>query len=83
MSYGVVDLQLYHVNELRYMLDNIKPSSKSWMDQEAREHWSASKIHRTSLDSYLLTERGGLQRTDRAVTTCRLPPQPWERPGKC
>ena len=26
-----------------------------------------------NLDSYTLVERGGLQGTDRAVTTCRLP----------
>ena len=33
------------------------------------------------LDFFTLDEHGGLQGTDRAVTTCRLPPQPWK--GKC
>ena len=30
------------------------------------------------LDSYTPNEHGGLQGTDRAVTTCSLPPQPWK-----
>ena len=34
-----------------------------------------------NLYSYTLLECGGLQRTDRAVTTCRLPPEPESR--KC
>ena len=37
-----------------------------------REYWSASNL-RNYLDSYTLAERGGMPRTDRAVTTCRHP----------
>ena len=36
------------------------------------EYWSASNL-RKYLDSYTLAERGGMPRTDRAVTTCRHP----------
>jgi hypothetical protein len=46
--------------------------AKFKMDREIFEHWSASKRERLS-DSYKIPERGGLQGTDRAVTTCHLP----------
>jgi hypothetical protein len=36
------------------------------------EYWSASNLS-DNLDSYTPIERGGIQRTDRAVTTCDLP----------
>ena len=38
----------------------------------ATEYWSASNLC-DNLDSYTPVERGGLQGTDRVVTTCRLP----------
>ena len=39
---------------------------------EATEYWSASNPC-DNLDSYNLSECGGLQGMDRAITTCRLP----------
>ena len=42
------------------------------MDGEISEHWSASKRERLQ-NSNTTPERGGLQGTDRAVTTYHLP----------
>jgi hypothetical protein len=41
------------------------------MGRDTTKYWSAS-ILMWQLDSYTLDEHGGLQGTDRAVTTCRL-----------
>jgi hypothetical protein len=43
------------------------------MDQEATKYWSASNLMWQFMYSYTMAERGGLWRTDRAVTTGRLP----------
>jgi hypothetical protein len=47
------------------------------MDGETSEYWSASNLMRQFTDSYIVPEYGGLQRTDMAITTCRLPTLPW------
>jgi hypothetical protein len=46
--------------------------AKFKINGEIFKHWSASKRERL-YDSYTIPKREGLQGTDRAVTTCRLP----------
>jgi hypothetical protein len=43
------------------------------VDREATEYWSASNLMWQFMYSYTMAERGEIQGTDRAVTTCRLP----------
>ena len=50
----------------------IRVRTKFKMDEEISEHWSASKRERLQ-NSNTTPERGGLQGTDRAVTTYHLP----------
>jgi hypothetical protein len=43
------------------------------MDRETTKYWSAINLMWQFTHSYTLVERGGIQGTDRAISTCRLP----------